>query len=179
MNEYRTALKLLESNKVFEYWYPYTTMLKYQYHFIACCNDIGNFELCDLHGHSDTAFSSFVLQTKVYWSKNVQEERDCPDQILLGCQDVDYCILLAPYIYLEIWLIAGAGATSTLLFLDEIDDDGARRNVVRCKKRYMDRLSSCVFENEAFRRVGRDSGLNDRLGTHSIRKYPATFARSS
>ena len=49
----------------------------------------------------------------------------------------------------------------------------------RCKKRYMERLSSTVFEQEEFRMVGRASGLNMRLGTHSLRKYPATFARSN
>ena len=51
-------------------------------------------------------------------------------------------------IYLEIWLIAGAGATCTLLISDENDEDDTCRNVVCCKKRYMDSLSSCVFENK-------------------------------
>ena len=29
------------------------------------------------------------------WSKNVIEERDCPDQIILGPNDPDFCALLA------------------------------------------------------------------------------------
>ena len=28
------------------------------------------------------------------WSKNVQEERDAPDQILLGAMDLCYCVLV-------------------------------------------------------------------------------------
>jgi hypothetical protein len=37
----------------------------------------------------------------VSWSKNVMEERDCPDQILLGSNDTDFCVLLALSCYLE------------------------------------------------------------------------------
>ena len=56
-------------------------MLLYQYYLIARCDDVGHFLIRDLHGHSDPRFSKFALQTKVTWSKNVYEERNCPDQI--------------------------------------------------------------------------------------------------
>ena len=90
-----------------------------------------------------------------------------------------FVFLLALSVYLEVWLIVGVGASSTLLFSDESDNDGLRKNVDRCKKRYMDKLASVVFDQEEFLTVGRESGMNARLGTHSIRKYPATFARSN
>ena len=43
MMEFRKALSMLESHADFEHRYRYSTMLKYQYHLIARCDDIGNF----------------------------------------------------------------------------------------------------------------------------------------
>jgi hypothetical protein len=46
----------------------------------------------------------FTLLAKMCWSKNVLEERDAPDQIVIGAMDRRYCILLALGIYLEAWM---------------------------------------------------------------------------
>ena len=70
-------------------------MMLYQYHLIARCDDAANVAICVFLGHADPHFSSFALETHVYWSKNVHAERDCPNQIFLGAVDVDYCLLLA------------------------------------------------------------------------------------
>jgi hypothetical protein len=58
----------------------FPAMLKTQFHII------------DLRSHDN--FGDFALQTKVSWSKNVMEERECPDQILIGAADTDFCVLL-------------------------------------------------------------------------------------
>ena len=81
MDEFRLAIKLFERRPEFVYLDQYTTMTKFQYHLIAWCDDMAHFESRDLKGHSDPRFSMFALQTKVFWSKNVLEERNCPDQI--------------------------------------------------------------------------------------------------
>jgi hypothetical protein len=74
-------------------------ILKLQFHIIARTDDITNLETGDLRSHDK--FSVLVLQTKVFWSTNVMEERSCPDQTLSGAADTDFCILLALACYLE------------------------------------------------------------------------------
>ena len=179
MAQFRAALNIFERKADFNNRFRYTTMMKFQYHLIARCDDMGNFLIRDVHGHSNPRFSSFALETRVYWSKNVAEERDCPDQILLGCDDVDYCILLALGLYLEIWLIAGNGRDCRLLFSDEVGGEARRGDVTRLKDRYMNALTRSIFSDPLFLSVSRNTGANMRLGSHSIRKYPATFARSN
>ena len=56
------------------YWYQL-------YHLIDRVEDICNFAMISPKGH-DTF--PFVMKTKVQWSKNVRDEQECPDQILLG-----------------------------------------------------------------------------------------------
>ena len=176
MAQFRAALKILEDKKDFENTYRYTTMIKYQYHLITRCDDMANFLINDVRGHSDPRFSSFALQTRVFWSKNVQEERDCPNQIFLGADDPDFCLLLALGFYLELWLIDGVGSRAQLLFSDEVVEAGNRSNVGRLKERYKHRLTSSVFSHPDFISISRG---RSKLGSHSIRKYPATYARSN
>jgi hypothetical protein len=56
----------------------------------------------DVRGHR--TFSDFVLPTKVMWSKNVRDERRCPDQIILGANDPSWCVLIHMAVYLESFL---------------------------------------------------------------------------
>jgi hypothetical protein len=70
----------------------FPAMLKTQFHIIGRTDDITNLETNDLQSHDK--LGNFALQTKVSWSKNVMEERECPDQILIGAADTDFCVLL-------------------------------------------------------------------------------------
>jgi hypothetical protein len=173
MEEFRMGLTLFEKISDFNHCYRYTTMMKFQYHLIARCDDMGNFKIRDVYGNTDPLFCSFCLQTKVHWSKNVQEERDCPDQILLGSSDPDYCILLAFALYFEIWLIAENGMNGrVLLFSDE--REFSRAAVGRSKALYCSRLNAVMFHNEIFR-----ESASGPLGSHSLRKYSSTYATSN
>jgi hypothetical protein len=176
MAEFRLAIKLFERRNEFVYRYRYTTMIKYQYHLIARCDDMAHFESGDLKGHTDPRFSLFSLQTKVFWSKNVLEERNCPDQIFFGSQDPDYCILLALAVYLEIWFTDKNGNYSTLLFSDE--KGNSNETVSRLKSRYSNRLLTCILRDPEFVSTSISSTGTGNLGTHSLRKYPATYARA-
>ena len=53
------------------------------------------------------------------WSKNVREERNCPDQFLLGSWDAVWCFLLGQAIYLEIYLFEFP--TANYLFTESMD----------------------------------------------------------
>ena len=97
--EFRKSLRLLEACDDFSRKHRLPTMKKLQFHIIGRADDVSNLETADLREHDK--FKNFCLQTKVSWSKNVLEERECPDQILLGAMDVDFCVLLALGCYLE------------------------------------------------------------------------------
>ena len=67
------------------------TYFIFQLHMIARLDDIMNFKLKDLTTnikHSD------AIKPKMRWSKNVLEEREYTDQIILESMDWKYCILV-------------------------------------------------------------------------------------
>ena len=41
------------------------------------------------------------------WSKNITEERESPEQVLLGAMDPNYCVLLALAIHLKHGVLNG------------------------------------------------------------------------
>ena len=47
---------------------------------------------------------------KMGWSKNVHEERDCPQQLILGLMNRKYCCLLGLDLFLEKLIANGEGA---------------------------------------------------------------------
>ena len=91
--EFRKTLRLLEACDTHQRKHRIPAMMKLQFHIIGRADDLSNLETEDLWQHDK--FKAFALQTKVSWSKNVLEERVCPDQILLGAMDSDFCILLS------------------------------------------------------------------------------------
>ena len=166
--EFQAILVYFFEQNDFQHRYRYSCMLLYQYYLIARCDDVGHFLIRDVHGHSDPRFSSFALQTKVTWSKNVYEERDCPDQIFFGSFDSQYCLLLSLSIYLEHWLgDCVDNSTKEFLFGDDRTEDV--RAVDRIKANYSNTLRKYFV---VFVRLSRE------LGTHSIRKFASSWARA-
>jgi hypothetical protein len=87
-------------------------MMNFQYHLIMRSNNVGHFKIEHLMAHATEEFKDFALELRVFWSKNVLEERDCPEQILLGSMEHQYCMLLSLSLYLEQWFSSGNGANS-------------------------------------------------------------------
>ena len=176
MTMFRASLRVLEENQEnFNNYYRYTTMLKFQYHIIGRSDDLGNFETLDLKSHTNPLFSHVAIMTNVKWSKNVTEERDCPDQHLFASWDVDYCLFIALGLYLEIGFFRGAGRLGELLFCDEVGDRGGRE-VRRLKSRYQSLLTKFVFRHPLVKPLKKKG---KSYGTHSVRKYAASYARSN
>ena len=168
--EFRAILLFFQSQHDFQNKYRYYNMILFQYYLIARCDDVGNFEIRDLHGHNDPRFSSFAIQSKVSWSKNVFEERDCPDQIFFGSFDSQYCLLLSMSMCLEICL--GDNTVNTnkrFLFGDSHPDADDDKTVNRIKYNYSKVLRKYFVE---FVRLSKE------LGTHSIRKFACSWAMS-
>lgn len=107
--EYRKTLELLRSpcpgTNNFDLASRLTAMMKLQFHIIGQTDDICHVETADLSSHA--RFPKIALQMKVSWSKNVRDERQCPDQLILGAEDPDFCVLTALGCYIESSLTDG------------------------------------------------------------------------
>ena len=163
--EFRKTLRMLEARRGdFDWKLKFPSMLKLQFHIIGRADDICNVETMDLRSHN--RFRDFALLTAVSWSKNVMEERECPDQILLGANDVDFCVLLALACYLESKLSA-AGDCKCLF--GELDDD---EEPDRLNRKYQSVLR-CIWKQDKFQALLRLIG--GALGSHSLRKFASTW----
>ena len=76
--EFRKQLELLRAQPTFDCKCKHPALLTWQCHLIGRLDDCANFEMSDPRGHPEF---DFACKTKVKWSKNVMEERRCPDQV--------------------------------------------------------------------------------------------------
>ena len=68
MHHFRAALRVLELDPHnFGNYYRFTCMIKFQYHLIGRCDDMGNFLIRDIHAHSNEKLSLIALQTSEQW----------------------------------------------------------------------------------------------------------------
>jgi len=130
----------------------------FQYNMIGRVDDVANFKMEDL---TPCVEYPFCLQSKMCWSKNVLDERDAPNQILLGAADPNFCVLLALAIHLEHQLGNGG-----------IDLAADKRFLFGIKKGVAAKFFNDTVGMEDFVMLARG-----QLGTHSIRKFPSTHAR--
>jgi hypothetical protein len=164
--EFKKTLELLQEARGFANQFKTTTMLKLQFHLITRMDDVCNLESSGLREHEQ--FGAFALQTQVAWSKNVNEERDCPPQIIIGANDSDFCPLLGLGGYLESRFESNWG-NARYLFGERNDDD----EPMRSNDNYSNGLKAQWKKNE-FKEIA--SQVRGSIGTHSIRKFAATWA---
>jgi len=136
---------------------------KFQYNLIARNDDTANFETADLKAVPEFPFA---LQCRMCWSKNITEERDAPDQILLGAMDPDFCVLLGLGVYMENWMEHGNGINSRFLFSEDVDDATPNRIKNNIQTIIREAVNSPDFHR----------AKPGPLGTHSNQKFPSTFA---
>ena len=122
---------------------------------IARLDDVMNFKLKDLMVNIEIPDT---IKSKMRWSKNVLEERESPDQIIFGSMDWTYCVLLSLAIHLE--------------HADLERDEDRRIPMFGVKKERMRLLFGEITSAENFEKV-----LPGPIGTHSIQKLLATYAR--
>ena len=103
--------------------------------------------------------------------KNVFDERQCPDQILLGAADDDYCTLIMLSIYMESCL--EQFPETKLLFTENTDGNAT----INLKHSYRSHLKSVIWSRPEFKDLEEEGdGDEGGIGTHSTRKLPATYA---
>jgi hypothetical protein len=141
--------------------YMVPTACKFQYTMVARLDDTAQLKEEDLKPYPEFPFA---LLCQMCWSKNVMEERDAPDQILLGSMDRRYCILLTLGIFLEVWCEAGRGLGNQYLFGESGIAKRTASTIYKSLKGVWDKVE--------FNRLAQGP-----IGTHSTRKLPATRAR--
>ena len=167
--EFRKSLRLLEIHPDYHRRWKTTCMKKFQFHIIARADDLSNLETADLREHEK--FKTFALQTKVSWLKNVLEERDCPDQILLGANDPDFSVILGLACYLESRFATQQeprGIGTRYLFGEGDQDD----EPLRINERYQRTLRENWKHPEMRELLAQVRGS---IGSHSLRKFASTW----
>ena len=165
--EFRKTFEIFRAQKNWAHQVLYPTMCLWQYTLIARNDDICHFKASDPKGHPRYPFA---LSTTVRWSKNIHEERQCPDQIILGSRDPNFCMLIQLSIYLESYLEQFPEAE--YLFTE----DSSNNTVDRLKNRFRTALGKVVWDSDEFKAVMDELDRDEGVGTHSQRKYPATHA---
>jgi len=112
---------------------------------------------------------NFALVTKLCWSKNVMDEHDCPDQIVLGAKERWYCVLIGLAVHLETWIASGSGVQCPFVFgMRGSEDTQATKDNVATY------LTDHVLNNPHFVQT-----TQGPLGTHSLQKFATMHARRS
>ena len=97
------------------------------------------------------------------------EERVCPDQILLGAMDPDFCVLLSLGCFLEsrFSTYQQEGNGRRFLFGTADDDDEA----IRVNERYQ-RILAKTWKSDEMKALLEQ--VRSSIGTNSLRKFPST-----
>jgi hypothetical protein len=133
--------------------YMIGSVLTLQWHLIARIDDMMKLKFDNL---SASVHHSSVLTCRMCWSKNISEERDAPDQIILGSMDPKVCPLLNLACHIESMENI---ASTEFVYGNPVDGH-------RTVRRHLDD----VFKTSTFNKLKKGN-----LGTHSLRKGAATY----
>lgn len=157
--EFADFIRILRNQRESKKKYSAAALFLFQYNMIGRVDDASRFNLEDL---TPCPEYDFCVQSKMCWSKNVNEERDAPNQLLMGADNPMYCILIAMGIHLEHGFRSG-----------EIDIGSGECFPLSNQSARSILLS--VIESPDFQLD--PSAGNGNVGTHSLRKLASTYAR--
>ena len=88
-------------------------LINFQFHMIARIDDTTQVIMEHIRVHDN--FEN-ALKTRLNWSKNVQDERDAPWQVVLGSMNAVFCVFISLGLWLELNLQSSpsAAASATL-----------------------------------------------------------------
>ena len=87
--------------------------MRFHFNLISRINNSTQFLISNISLNPDF---DFTLQSRLNWSKNVREEREAPNQILIGDMNPLYCVLLEIAVYMKVFLGIGRGGLNLYLF---------------------------------------------------------------
>jgi hypothetical protein len=168
--EFKQTQHLLMANDDVVRRYGIPSLFKFEYNLIARIDDSTQFLMENLTANPDF---NFTLRSKLNWSKNVNEERDAPNQILIGSMNPLYCVLLGLAVFLEIFIESGGGALLTPYVFGFSNDDTIPEGGNKAKENVQTILATEIYNRPEF------NTAKGPLGTHSIRKLASTHARKN
>ncbi len=139
----------------------------WQYQLIARLDDMTNLKLSEI---KPNIHHPFALSIQMVWSKNIHEERDAVNQIILGSMDYCMCPLIAMGMYFAVHLSMHRNKSHDG-YVFSLGGGNNGCNVIS-KDCVRNRLNLCLAASD-FANVNQTS----KLGSHSIRKAAATYAR--
>ena len=144
-----------------------------QLHLIARGDDTSHMKKCVLK--KSLQFDDY-LTARISWSKNVMDNTECPDHILLPSKDPRICVYLSLSIWLEEWCSKGSGHRSQWLFVDgETTRDSAvteqEKEARNGKNKYVAHVKKAIDSHQF------QPTAQGMLGSHSIRKLGTTHCR--
>ena len=95
----------------------------------------------------------------------MHNERDAPEQVLLGAMDPVCCVLLGLAIYFELYIATGEDHLGEYDFCEA----GCSPNSVKANAQTV--LKQDILDNPAFQRVIQEGNL----GSHSNQKFGSTY----
>lgn len=120
--------------------YGISAMVNFQFHLIARVDDTTQLVLEHIRVHDN--FPN-CLKTRLNWSKNVNDERDAPWQIVLGSINPVYCVLCSLALWLELNLKSNPVAMSSPYVFCISDDirvpGGGLKSKAKCIKNNVQR----------------------------------------
>ena len=146
------------SNPGFTHKYSLAAYYIFQFHMVARVDDVMHFKCDDLTPHLEF---DFALKSKMCWSKNVLDKQSTSDQIILGAGDPSFCTVLSWAIHLETNIANG--------FLEE---EGPEAKLFGINKQLASSRFKSIVDDDDF-----EKATSGELGSHSTRKFAATFAR--
>lgn len=165
--EFESLMEIIDSERNEEDRVFLSAYFKFQYNMIARVDDTAKFRLHDLkvfHQYPD-----FGVIARLCWSKNVMEERDAPDQILIGAFDHRYCPLIGLGGWLEFHFAKHPDANEFVFGIH----GKSNPDLIKQRASY---LLNKVLNSDDFKA---SDFKNKKIGTHSLRKFATTMARSS
>ena len=166
--EYEQAISMFESIDDVEQRLFTASIFRYQYTMGGRIDDCSKFQSSNLQKNSDPDHENVSLITKLPWSKNVMTEKQAPWQILLGAAHPKYCALVGLSSWIE-WMLGQRFDTdSRFVFALNGSDDPAEI------KRQASTMMKSVRDDPTF-----DIVLDDKKGTHSMRKFATDRARKN
>jgi hypothetical protein len=173
-DEYQNVLSYLRGHEDPIKRYTLPGFFVFQYNMIARMDDTSKFKMDNLTRCHDF---DFALKGRLNWSKNVHEERDAPNQILVGAMNRGYCVLLGLAIHLEMFIESGEGALTPLVFGigDGGDDNDIEKIANKTNKKIQSMLQHDILNRPEFVHFVDDGPV----GSHSVRKLAATHSRKN
>ncbi len=134
------------------------SLLTLQWQLIARIDDVSHLRFSDI---KPNLMHKFAVKCQMRWSKNISEERESPEQLLVPAMDPLFCPILHLALYVEAYDIEKPNELNGSQFLYGEEEDThtlARKHISQVTRLAQFRLLK-----------------NGKVGTHSVRKGAATY----